>query len=69
MAEEKSVKITVEDDVCIGCGACVSAAPECFELNDQGKSKVKSECSEKCDCIDKAKKAADECPVDAIDIQ
>ncbi len=65
MAEEKKVKVTVDDDVCIGCGACVSTAPGCFELNEQGKSTPTG----KCDDIKAAKKAADECPVDAIEVK
>jgi len=40
-------KVTVDQDTCIGCGACVSACPDCFELNEDGKSKV---IAEVCDC-------------------
>lgn len=67
MAEEKKsggAKITVDDDLCIGCGACINTAPECFEFNDQGKSTPKPGCKG----LDKAEKAADECPVAAIEI-
>lgn len=52
-----AIKIT---DDCIGCGACVSIAPEVFELKD-GKARVKKQ---KIDA--KVKEAADSCPVDAI---
>ncbi|MFA7244134.1 MAG: ferredoxin [Patescibacteria group bacterium] len=70
MAEEKAKKneepkIVVDDDTCIGCGTCISLAPECFELNEQGKSVPKKGCSD----FEKAKEAADHCPVDAIEIE
>ena len=71
MADEKKTesKVTVDDDICIGCGACISEAPQCFEFNESGKSVVKDCCSDGCKDIEAAKKAADECPVDAIDIK
>jgi len=56
-------KITVDEDVCIGCGACVSACPECFELNEDGKSVVTNqECS--CDLDE----VALNCPTQAITV-
>jgi ferredoxin len=63
--EDKKAKITVDDDLCIGCGSCISTAPECFEFNDQGKSVVKEDCK----ATENVKKAADECPVAAIEIK
>jgi ferredoxin len=54
-------KITVDQEVCIGCGGCVSACPECFELNEDGKSQV---IAQQCAC-DLGEVALD-CPVQAI---
>lgn len=34
-------KLVVDQDKCIGCGACVALAPEVFELRDDGKAQVK----------------------------
>ena len=31
-------KIIVNDEACIGCGACVSIDPQHFEFNDEGLS-------------------------------
>lgn len=31
-------KIIVNDNACIGCGACISIDPEHFEFNDEGLS-------------------------------
>ena len=33
-------KICVNQEKCIGCGACVAIDPEHFEFNDEGKSSV-----------------------------
>jgi len=35
------MKIEVDRELCIGCGTCVSIAPETFELDSEGKSVVK----------------------------
>lgn len=56
-------KIEVDQEVCIGCGACVSACPECFELNEDGKSKV---IAEACNCD--LHEVALNCPVQAITV-
>lgn len=53
----------VDKEKCIGCGVCVSIAPEVFELGDDGKSHVRSKaCDKKCE------EAANACPVGAITI-
>lgn len=57
-------KITIDQDVCIGCGSCVSACPECFELNEEGKSHVISE-----DCSCDLHEVALDCPVQAITVK
>ncbi|HAS56583.1 MAG TPA: ferredoxin [Firmicutes bacterium] len=33
-------KVKVNADACIGCGLCISSAPEVFAFNDEGKSEV-----------------------------
>lgn len=55
--------ITVNHDLCIGCGACVALCPNVFTMNNEGKSDVISQ--EDTDC---AKNAADSCPVQAITV-
>ena len=53
--------IKVDETKCIGCGACVSIAPENFDFNEAGLSKVvKDETNET------VKQAIDACPVGAI---
>ncbi|MBQ9181734.1 MAG: ferredoxin [Bacilli bacterium] len=36
-------KIYVDQDVCIGCGACAAIAPDAYEFNDEGLAQVKKE--------------------------
>ena len=50
----------VNQDKCIGCGACVASCPDGFELKG-GKAQVKAEtpCS---------KDSVSVCPVDAISV-
>lgn len=33
-------KVKVNAEACIGCGLCISSAPEVFAFNDEGKSEV-----------------------------
>ncbi|MCK5085393.1 ferredoxin, partial [Candidatus Parcubacteria bacterium] len=36
-------KIVIDQELCIGCGACVNLCPDAFELQHDGKSKVTKE--------------------------
>jgi ferredoxin len=59
------IKIT---DECIACGLCVDIAPQLFEMNDllgRAVSKRAPEVGEE----DKAREAADSCPVEAIKLE
>ena len=55
------VKITVDCDKCIGCGACAATCPEGFEMKDGKAHVVKGE-------VDCAKAAESGCPVNAISV-
>lgn len=59
-------KITVDDDLCIGCGTCASICPDHFEINDKGKSQVIKPYDEK--GSSEIEEAKDSCPVGAIEI-
>ena len=37
------MKVKVNKDACIGCGACAAICDEVFEINDEGLSEVKVE--------------------------
>lgn len=61
------VKIVIDQENCLGCGACTAVAPELFALDAEGKAKViKKELTE--GEKNKAKEAAQACPVQAIKI-
>ncbi len=55
--------IKVNENTCIGCGACVAIAPENFDFSDAGLSKVISE-----EITETTKEAASACPVSAIEV-
>ena len=56
--------IKVDENKCIGCGACVAIDSEHFAFNDQGLSSVINQ-----EITDSVKEAKDACPVDAITIE
>ncbi len=56
------MSVIVNQELCIGCGACVAICPEGFKMNDLGKSEVVSG-DAKC-----ASEAAAGCPVQAITV-
>lgn len=60
-------KVSVDKDLCIGCGTCVAVCESVFEMSKDGKAEVKGEWQ----AGDKglspcAKEAIDSCPVTAI---
>ena len=62
------MKVKVNKDKCIGCGTCVALAPEVFEIDDDGKSKIKegADLEKNKEVI---KQAKDACPTQAIEIE
>ena len=59
------MKITINKDICTGCGTCAALCSEVFELGEDLKSQVKKDANlEKNEvCI---KEAVTACPVQAI---
>jgi ferredoxin len=62
------MKLKVNKDACIGCGACAATAEDLLEMNDEGYSQPKVE------VVPEDKKAAAEevvgvCPTGAISIE
>lgn len=59
--------VTVDKSKCIGCGLCVSIAPEVFELGDDGFSHAKADGNKK--YPKEVREAVDSCPVKAIEVK
>lgn len=58
------MKVTVDQEACVGCGACVDICPDVFKMEgDKVVSSVQELSDETVKC---AKEAEDTCPVDAI---
>lgn len=58
------MKVILDQNKCIGCGACVAISPENFDfVEEEGVSTVKNE-----EVTDKTYEAKDSCPVYAIDV-
>lgn len=57
------MKIIIDPDKCVGCGRCTEICPENFRLSEEGKSQAIGDT-----VLDCAKKASDECPVEAIHV-
>ena len=66
MGEDKKYKISIDKDVCIGCGSCSAIAPNTFKIGSDTKAEVK-----KADGDDEKTilQAAKSCPVEAIKIK
>ena len=59
------MKVSVDQDLCISCGACIDICPETFEWNEDDKAHSKvSEVPG--DVEDQAKEAVESCPTSAI---
>ncbi len=61
-----ALDIEVSKNKCIGCGACVSTASNTFELDEEGKSKVKNPAGDDQKTVLEAAKG---CPVGAITVK
>lgn len=60
------MKVKVNQEACIGCGACLQEAGEVFEMNDEGFSSVKmAEITPELE--ESVRNAIDSCPTGAIE--
>jgi len=59
------MKLKVDKDICIGCGACAAICPDVFEIEDDGlATSIIDEVTD--EVMDDAIDAKEGCPVDAI---
>lgn len=61
------MKLKVNQEACIGCGACVATAEELFAINEDGLSKAKVEVVPE-DKKAQADEAINACPTGAISL-
>ena len=59
-------KICVNEEQCIGCGACVAIDPEHFDFNDNGLSNPVSQENLESDSLNSA---VESCPTGAISVK
>lgn len=59
-------KVTVNKDLCIGCGACTGISPEVFALDDEGKAEAGEVTAEVEASVEDAVAG---CPVQAIEAE
>lgn len=62
------MKVKVNRDSCIGCGACAAICDEVFEIDDEGLSVAKTEDVQE-DKKQEVQDAADSCPTGAIEVE
>lgn len=60
------MRVKVDPELCIGCGACVSTAPEVYDWDDNGKA-VAVEDDVPSEMEDEVKEALESCPTEAIE--
>ena len=61
------MKVTIDEDLCTGCGLCEETCPEVFEMPDE-IAQVKSDANP-AEHEDEVRQAAEECPVECISIE
>lgn len=59
------MKVKVNEDACISCGACAAICEDVFEINDEGVSSVKVDTVNE-DKEQEVRDAIDSCPTGAI---
>lgn len=60
------MKFKVDENACIGCGACEAICDEVFEISDDGFAVAKDEKITDEEIKEKAVSAMEGCPTDAI---
>lgn len=62
---DEMAKITIDKDLCTGCGLCASSCPDVFKIEDDNLAHVTADACKSCDL----KEVAEQCPVSAITVK
>ncbi|NTW16974.1 MAG: ferredoxin [Syntrophaceae bacterium] len=62
------MKVSIDKDLCTGCGLCAESVPEVFEMTDDDIAVVKIKTVNDA-LIDQVKEASEDCPAEAIIIE
>ena len=62
------MKVKVNNEACIGCGACHQICDKVFDFNDEGYAYAKTQ-EINSELTDAVQEAADCCPTGAIEIE
>ncbi len=60
------MKVKVNQEACIGCGACQALVPDVFEINDDGLASAKEE-EVATELVEEVVDALEGCPTSAIE--